>query len=169
MSYSIKSFSDKVAQLIQVMTEGHFPWLLEAAVGMERVLVRRMHHDAESQVLEQWVCLRFFGDYGLQAPHPYFAEHICIWRGKILLMIDNGDKRCTTSFIWGLISAEPAVITNFLSRLTQHFCQRKPGHAVCSQADLLFSADLSSCFRLKVMAFRAELFQTLNWNIIAEC
>lgn len=53
MSYSIKSFSDKVAQLIQVMTEGHFPWLLEAAVDMERVLVRRMHRDAESQVLEQ--------------------------------------------------------------------------------------------------------------------
>ena len=37
-------------------------------------------------VLEQCICLRFLGHWRLQAPNSYFAEHVCICRGKILLI-----------------------------------------------------------------------------------
>lgn len=40
----------------------------------------------QKSVLEQCICLRFWGHWGLQAANSYFAEHVCIYRGKTLLM-----------------------------------------------------------------------------------
>lgn len=127
------------------MAEWPLPQLPGAAAGMGQVLVRRIPK-CQNPALEQWVCPRFLGHW---APHPYFA---CV-EGKSFSWQGNGDKWGATSFIWGLVSAELAVITNFLSQLTQHFCQRSPGHAVCSRADLLFCADSSSCFRLWLKSY----------------
>lgn len=73
--------------------------------------------------------------------------------GKSSSWQGNGDKWGRTSLIWGSVAAELAVITNFLSQLTQHFCQRSPGRAVCSRADLLLCAGSSSCSSLWLRSY----------------
>lgn len=47
--YFIKSCRDKTERQIELLAAGHLPCLPEAAVGMGRVLVRRMHSSVESQ------------------------------------------------------------------------------------------------------------------------
>lgn len=118
-----------------------------AAVGTGRVLVRRIPK-CQNPALEQWVCWRFLEP----RIHILLSSCACV-EGKSFSWQGNGDKWGPASFIWGSVSAELAVITNFLSQLTQHFCQRSPGQAVCSRAELLFCADSSSCFRLWLKSY----------------
>lgn len=149
----MKSFRHKPARLIQLTAQGHLPRLLGAAVGTGRVLVRRMHCNVKSQC---WSNASAWGFGGTEVCKPQIHILLSMYayrEGKPFSWQGNGDKCCNTPFIWGFISAEPAAITNFLSQLIQHFCQRNPGHAVCSRVDLLFCADLNSCFRLWLKSY----------------
>lgn len=118
--------------------QGWFSWWLPwAAVGMGR------NCEKDSKMPNPRVgAMSLLGVFGALSPTSVFCW-ACV-EGKSPSWQGNGDKWGRSSLIWGSMAAELAVITNFLSQLTQHFCQRSPGRAVCSRADLLLCAGSSS-------------------------
>lgn len=113
------------------MAEWPLPWTQEGSLSR-----------GSQNVKPQLAALSLLEVFGALSPTSLFCC-ACEMR-KSFSWQGNGDKWGRTSFIWGSVCAELAVITNFLSQLTQHFREALD----MLFADLLFCAGSSSCCSL---------------------
>ena len=97
-------------------------------------------------VLEQWDCLRFFGHWGLQAPYSYFAKHVCICRGKTLLMTRLRRQMLYNLFHLGLHFSRTCSYYKLSVSINSTLLPKKPRTCCLQQGRCTFLCRLQQLF-----------------------